>query len=114
MVGTVGVVEQSEVALLAGEIPCTDCMGLLRHHWHARKRIARGEGDTRPSVRPQRARCSSCGHTQVLLPAALFVRRANTVEVIGTTLAAKTAGNGHRTISSLLGWPFLTVRRWLR
>lgn len=110
----VDVVEQSEVALLAEQIPCTECTGLLRLHGHARKRTARGQGVTRPSVRPQRARCSGCGHTWVLLPAALSVRRSNPVEVIGTALAAKTAGNGHRTISALLGFPVSTVLCWLR
>ena len=50
----------------------------------------------------------------MLLPAALSVRRADTVEVIGTALAAKAAGSGHRTIAAGLGRPVSMVRRWLR
>lgn len=42
------------------------------------------------------------------------MRRADTLEVIGTALAAKTAGSGHRTIATTLGRPLSTVRRWLR
>ena len=110
----VGSLVQSEAALLAGEISCQGCPGRLRPHGHARARTVRGLGDTRLSVRPRRARCAGCGRTQVLLPAALSVRRADTVEVIGTALAAKAAGSGHRTIATLLGRPASTVRRWLR
>ena len=36
------------------------------------------------------------------------------MEVIGTALAAKAAGSGHRTIAAQLGRPLSTVRRWLR
>ncbi|MDQ0664574.1 hypothetical protein QFZ35_003072 [Arthrobacter ulcerisalmonis] len=36
------------------------------------------------------------------------------MEVIGTALAAKTAGSGYRTVAALLGRPVSTVRRWLR
>ncbi|MDQ0278875.1 hypothetical protein QO003_003178 [Arthrobacter silviterrae] len=71
-------------------------------------------GDARLTVRPRRARCPGCGRTQVLLPAALSLRRADALEVIGTALAAKAAGSGHRRIATLLGRPLSTVRRWLR
>ena len=110
----VGTVEQSEAALLAGQIPCPDCTARLRPHGHARNRTVRGLGDTRLTVRPRRARFAGCGRTQVLLPAALSARRADAVEVIGTALAAKAAGNGHRTIAARLGRPASTVRRWPR
>ena len=45
-----------------------------------------------------RMRCPrrGCGATQVLLPAALQPRRADSTKVIGTALARKTAGLGHR------------------
>lgn len=110
----VGSLEQSEAALLAGEIPCPDCTARLRPHGHARNRTVRGLGEGRLTVRPRRARCAGCGRTQVLLPAALSARRADAVEVIGTALTAKAAGSGYRTIAARLGRPVATVRRWLR
>lgn len=106
--------QQDEAALRAGEIPCPGCSGRLRPHGHARIRTVRGLGDARLTVQPRRARCASCGRTQVLMPAALSVRRADALEVIGTALAAKAAGSGYRRIATLLGRPVSTVRRWLR
>ena len=50
----------------------------------------------------------------MLLPAGLVLRRADTVEAIGTALAAQARGDGHRTIAIRLGRPVSTVRRWLR
>ena len=105
---------RDEAALRAGEIPCPGCSGRLRPHGHARSRTVRGLGDARLTVQPRRARCAGCGRTQVLLPASLSVRRADALEVIGTALAAKAAGSGHRTIATVLGRPLSTVRRWLR
>lgn len=110
----VGSPEQTEAVLLAGQIACPDCSASLRPYGHARTRTVRGLDDARLTVRPRRARCAGCGRTQVLLPAALSVRRADALEVIGTALAAKAAGSGYRTIAARLGRPVSTVRRWLR
>lgn len=110
----VGSPEQTEVLLLAGDIPCPNCSARLRPHGHASTRTVRGLGDERLTVRPRRARCSGCGRTRVLLPAALSARRSDTLEVIGTALAAKAAGSGYRTIATHMGRPLSTVRRWLR
>lgn len=55
-----------------------------------------------------------CGVTHVLLPAALLLRRADTAAVIGSALAAKARGAGHRRIATALGRPAETVRGWLR
>ncbi|RAX45519.1 helix-turn-helix domain-containing protein [Arthrobacter sp. AQ5-05] len=110
----VGSPEQTEALLLAGEIPCPDCSVQLRPHGHARTRTVRGQGDERLTLQPRRARCTSCRRTQVLLPAALSVRRADTLEVIGAALAAKAGGSGYRTIAARMGRPLSTVRRWLR
>ena len=106
--------QRDEAALRAGEIPCPGCSGRLRPHGHARTRTVRGLGEARLTVRPRRARCAGCGRTQVLLPAALSVRRADALEVIGTALAAKAVGSGYRRIATVLGRPLSTVRRWLR
>jgi hypothetical protein len=50
----------------------------------------------------------------VLLPVLVLARRADTAAVIGSALAAKAAGAGHRRIAVLLGRPAETVRGWLR
>ena len=63
---------------------------------------------------PRRARCGDCGGTQILLPATLTVRRADSTEVIGAALAAKAGGAGFRAIAATLARPVSTVRSWLR
>jgi hypothetical protein len=50
----------------------------------------------------------------VLLPVDVLVRRADAVQVIGSALAGKAVGLGHRTIAERLGRPVSTVRGWLR
>lgn len=89
----------AETALKAGEMACPACTGQLRPHGHGRTRTVRGMGITRLTVRPRRVRCIACGATHVLLPAALYARLADATEVIGSALAAKAAGDGHRTRS---------------
>ena len=59
-------------------------------------------GSARVTVRPRRARCPGCAATHVLLPAGLVLRRADTVEAIGTALTANARGDGHRTIAARL------------
>ncbi|WP_232525685.1 helix-turn-helix domain-containing protein [Mycobacterium intracellulare] len=68
-------------------------------------------GDRRAA---RRVRCDGCGTTQILLPAALQPRRADTTEVIGIALARKATGLGHRRIAAALGRSPSTVRRWCR
>ncbi len=106
--------EQAEAQLDGGQLGCPDCAGTLRPHGYGRIRRVRGLGDETVMVRPRRARCFSCTATHVLLPAGLVLRRADTTEVIGTALAAKARGDGHRTIAAQLNRPLSTVRRWLR
>ena len=79
-----------------------------------RRRRVRGLGGDAIDVRPRRVRCCGCGATQILLPAALQPRRADSTEVIGTALVRKAAGLGHRRIAAALGRSPSTVRRWLR
>jgi hypothetical protein len=50
----------------------------------------------------------------VLLPVLVLVRRADVAAVIGSALAAKAAGAGHRRIAAGLGRAAETVRGWLR
>jgi hypothetical protein len=102
-----------ERSLLAGELVCPACEGVLRPWGHARWRSSRREeGSVRH--RPRRASCSACPRTQVLLPATWLSRRADAVSVIGSALLAKAGGGGHRPIAAALGRPASTVRGWLR
>lgn len=113
VVRTVGWAER---ALTAGEIDCPHpgCPGTLTRWGYGRRRRVRSLGAQALKVRPQRARCTRCARTQILLPANVQPRLADTTEVIGTALAGKAAGHGHRRIAEDLQRPPSTVRRWLR
>ena len=78
------------------------------HPHRARPRRRHAAGD------PAAGRCGDCGGTQILLPATLTVRRADSTEVIGAALAAKAGGAGFRAIAAALARPVSTVRSWLR
>ena len=106
--------ERAERILQAGSMRCPRCPGRLRPFGHGRTRTVRGRGADTLRVTPRRARCGDCGGTQILLPATLTVRRADSTEVIGAALAAKAGGAGFRAIAAALARPVSTVRSWLR
>jgi hypothetical protein len=101
-----------ERRLVARELTCPGCAGVLARWGHARQRVIRGEsGGVR--VRPRRAWCRGCRVTHVLLPVGLLLRRADSVEVVGAAITAKAAGLGARPIAALMERPLGTVRGWL-
>ena len=106
--------EVAEETLLAGDLPCPQCRGVLRPFGSGRTRTVRGIGSDTVTVTPRRARCPDCRVTQILLPTALTVRRADSTEAIGNALVAHARGAGHRSIAARFGRPESTVRRWLR
>ena len=106
--------ERAERILQAGNMGCPRCTGRLRPFGHGRTRTVRGRSTATLRVTPRRARCGDCGGTQILLPATLTVRRADSTEVIGAALAAKAGGAGFRAIAATLARPVSTVRSWLR
>lgn len=106
--------DRAERILQVGSMRCPRCPGRLRPFGHGRTRTVRGRGDDTLRVTPRRARCRDCGGTQILLPATLTVRRADSIEVIGAALAAKAGGAGFRAIAATLARPVSTVRSWLR
>lgn len=57
----------AEADLAAGELACPGCGGELRRWGHARARDVRDSGSATLTLRPRRARCTSCGGTHVLL-----------------------------------------------
>lgn len=108
--------ESAEQTLADGRMRCPrhGCGDTLKRWGYGRCRRVRGLGADTIDVRPRRVRCCGCGATQVLLPAALQPRRADSTEVIGTALARKAEGRGYRRIAAALGRSPSTVRRWLR
>ena len=108
--------ESAEEAPAGGRMRCPrrGCGGTLARWGYGRRRRVRGLGSDQIEVRPRRVLCHGCEATQILLPAALQPRRADSTEVIGTALARKAAGLGHRQIAAVLGRSPSTVRRWLR
>src|SRR6478735_12127218 len=111
------VVSRSEVAeqmLLAGDLICPRCRGVLRPFGNGRTRTVRGVGADTVTVTPRRARCRDCSATQILLPTGLVPRRADSTEAIGAALVARARGAGYRSIAAHFGRPESTVRRRLR
>jgi len=108
--------QSAEEALADGRMRCPrrGCGGTLARWGYGRRRRVRGLGSDQIEARPRRVRCRGCEATQVLLPAALQPRRADSTEVIGTALARKAAGLGQRQIAAVLGRSPSTVSRWLR
>ena len=106
--------DRAEQTLLAGDMPCPRCQGVLRPFGNGRTRTVRGVGADAVTVTPRRARCRDCSATQILLLTELVPRRADSTEVIGAALVASAGGAGYRTIAARFGRPESTVRRWLR
>jgi hypothetical protein len=100
-----------ESRLVAGEVDCPDCRGVLRPWGWARSRAVHGIDGV---LRPRRGRCGECLVTHVLLPVTVLLRRAYAAEVVGAALSARAAGRGHRGIGVALQVPAATVRGWLR
>src|ERR1700677_4260810 len=97
-----------------GLLSCPGCGGRLGGWGYAARRPVFGAGRVPVSVRPRRARCSSCGVTHVLLPAWLLARRCDSTAVIGEMLARAARGQGFRQIAAATGVPEDTVRDRLR
>ena len=103
-----------ERRLVAGELSCPGCGGVLAGWGWARPRWLRGaDGPVR--LCPRRSRCIGCGVTHVLLPVTALLRRADAAGVIVSALAAKASRRvGFRRIAAGLARPAETVRGWLR
>jgi hypothetical protein len=97
-----------------GQLSCPGCGGRLGGWGHAVRRRVFAAGRVPVAVRPRRARCGSCGVTQVLLPAWLLSRRCDGTLVIGDMLARAARGQGFRVIAAASGVPEDTVRGRLR
>lgn len=101
-------------ALRAGLLRCPDCRGALRPWATARSRTVRLPGGGQTRLTPDRARCTDCLRSHVLLPAQVVPRRAYSADVIGASLLAAARGTSRATIAAGLGVPAGTLRDWLR
>lgn len=104
----------ARIALARRKLGCPDCRQPLRPWGHARERTIRDAGGTLLTVRPDRALCTGCGTSHVVLDAGLLPRRACTAGLIGQALVASARGRGHRRIACDLAVPAGTVRGWIR
>ena len=100
--------------LADGLLVCPSCRtGQLKPWGHGRERVIRLLNGAPARLRPQRARCGSCGRTHIV-PSWCALRRADAVQVIGAAAALALAGAGSARIGAVLGVPAATVRGWLR
>jgi len=104
----------ARIALARRRLGCPDCRNPLRPWGHARERAIRGTGGAVLRIRPDRARCTGCSVTHVVLDAGLLPRRAYTADLIGQALVTAARGHGHRPIARDLDVPAGTVRGWIR
>ena len=81
-------VDRVERRLVAGELRCPACSGVLAGWGRARPRQLRG-ADGSVWLCPRRSRCTGCGVTHVLLPVTALLRRADVGAVIVAAVVAK-------------------------
>ena len=100
-------------ALAGRMLRCPDCAAVLAPWGYASARTVRDLDGATVTARPDRARCTGCAATHVLLDAAL-ARRGYTVRVVGHALVRAAQGETHREIADRLHAPAGTVRGWIR
>ena len=105
--------EAARRALFARVLRCPDCRARLRPWGRARFRQVRDAGAAVELV-PDRARCTGCAATHVLLPAAVVPRSGYGAGTVASALLAAAGGAGHRTIAADLALPVGTARDWCR
>ncbi len=101
-------------ALARRRLHCPGCAAPLRPWGRARTRTVRDRDGAQLTFRPDRARCTGCDATHVVLDAGLLAHRGYSVGVVGQALLAAAAGLGHRRVAGQLALPEGTVRGWLR
>jgi Domain of unknown function (DUF6431) len=104
----------ARIALARRMLVCPACDQPLRPWGHARERTIRDLDGALLTVRPDRALCTGCGVSHVVLDAGLLPRRAYAAGLIGQALVASALQHGHRRIAAGLAVPAGTVRGWIR
>jgi hypothetical protein len=100
----------ARIALARRMLGCLARDQPLRPWGHARERTIRDLGGALLTIRPDRALCTGCGASHVMLDAGLLPRRAYAAGLIGQALAASALGHGHRPIAAGLAVPAGTAR----
>ena len=80
----------ARIALARRMLGCPGCDQPLRPWGHARERTVRDLDGVLLTARPDRALCTGCGTTHVVLDAGLLPRRAYTAGLIGQAVPAGT------------------------
>jgi hypothetical protein len=75
--------EAARRALARRKLPCSDCGQALKPWGWARERTVRELGGALVTVIPDRARCTGCDVTHVVLDVGVLPRRAYAVGLIG-------------------------------
>jgi RNase P subunit RPR2 len=78
----------ARIALARRMLVCPACDQPLRPWGHARERTIRDQDGALPRVRPDRALCTGCGASHVVLDAGLLRRRSYAAGLIGQALVA--------------------------
>src|SRR6266581_3389787 len=100
----------ARVALARRALACPGCGSPLRPWGRARERTVRDLCGP-VTLRPDRAMCTGCRRSHVVLDAGLLARRGYMARFVGVALAGAARGQGHRTVAAELGAPEATVRR---
>ena len=95
----------ARIALARRMLGCPGCDQPLRPWGHARERTVRDLDGVLLTACPDRALCTGCGATHVVLDAGLLPRRAYTAGLIGQALVASALGHGHRPVAAGLAVP---------
>ena len=106
--------EAARSALARRMLRCPGCGQALKPWGRVRERTVRELGGALLAVIPDRARCTGCDATHVILDTGLLPRRAYAAGLIGQALVAAARGRGHRRIARDLDVPGGTVRGWVR
>src|SRR6266496_1903343 len=103
----------ARVALARRALACPGCGSPLRPWGRARERTVRDLCGP-VTLRPDRAMCTGCRRSHVVLDAGLLARRGYMARFVGVALVGAARGQGHRTVAAELGAPEATVRGWIR
>ncbi len=100
-------------ALSARLLRCPGCGERLRPWGRARVRRVR-DTDGVVELAPDRARCTGCAATHVLMAATVVPRSGYGARIVAAALLAAAGGVGHRRIAADLALPVGTARDWCR
>jgi hypothetical protein len=87
-------------ALARRMLRCPDCGAALKPWGQARPRTVRDLDAGLLTVRPDRAQCTACRRTHVVLDVGLLLHRVDTTRFLCQALVGAVRGHGHRQIAA--------------